>query len=73
MTETAWCQWAIGENGLPATGERCYEIHVVPEEERRRHRPQECWCEPVLDVTADGVPRFTHRLQYVNNTLERKP
>lgn len=67
---TAWYLWPLGVDGLPAEGRPAVEVHVVPEVERRRHRPQECWCDPVLELV-DGVPRLTHRLMWVNNGLER--
>jgi hypothetical protein len=63
-TTCNWYQWPLDDRGLPATpGDRPTEVHVVPDVERYRHRPQECWCNPVLDVMDDGVPRFTHRLR----------
>jgi hypothetical protein len=56
---TQWYRWPLGVDGLPAGDRPVSEVHVVPEP-NRRHRPQLCWCDPVLDLV-DGVPRLTHR------------
>lgn len=58
---TLWCEWPLNASGLPAEGEPVVEVHIVPEVERKRHRPQECWCDPELGVR-DGMPLFRHRL-----------
>lgn len=56
-----WYRWPVGE----------HEIHVVPEVERHRHRPVECWCDPSWDLMRDGTVRVTHRMQWINNGLQR--
>lgn len=57
-----WHEWPIGPDGLPAEDGVVCEVHIVPEPERKRHRPQECWCQPELGLR-DGTPLFRHRIR----------
>lgn len=44
--------WPVGD----------HEVHIVPEVERMRHTPEECWCDPVIELV-DDKPVFRHRLR----------